>query len=109
MRATPVKINFALACDIRANQRLPLRLTPRNEELPYARDDAEAAPAPAPPRSPPFARLYADEGEGAVTPAEDRLLRAPVDKEADTCAFPVAKVLEEQTAVTEVAADCCRV
>lgn len=35
-----------LACEIRANQRLPLRLTPRNEELPYARDDALAPPLP---------------------------------------------------------------
>lgn len=38
-------------CEIRANHRLPLRLTPRNEELPYTRDEEVVVP-PVPERSP---------------------------------------------------------
>lgn len=88
---------YELTCEIRANQRLPLRLTPRKEELPYARDD-ELAP---PPRSP----LPRDDEEG--TEDEDRdELRALAKELGRVAVAVVAVVAPPARPVMTTAEDC---
>ena len=74
-RDRTLPITIPLACEIRANQRLPLRFTPRNDELPYARDEEFAPPLPAawPPSPPPLPR---DDEERAED--EDRDIDPPL-------------------------------